>query len=487
MREPAVDEHELDGEQQAGDEPGKQACHRAPKRRSCRAGAPRRAAAAVATIERSAACATSETSAAIHLIVTCWNPHSAVSSSITASAVASSAGVLAHRWILAYHDSCRGKQRCDFERNIDPMARAEEESVSRDETGAGRVLERPDGFYWQAKAASCAARSPRAPKPRPTCLAGGAADGEFDPEPRRCRKPSPSSASPSGSIPTPAVRPRTTSRASKTTEENRGQSPISESCASLEIGLSADFALTPNYFATSTSRSLSAPGSTGLVRWWSKPASIARRRSSSWPQPVSAMSVTPSPRRFADGARHLVAVRARHADVEQRDVGRKAPSSSIAARAVVGDVAPRGREREHARSESAASRLSSATSTRTPAIGAVRLRLRRGLRFRQRIGVRQRQAHDELAALARAARCGPRPLPPCSSTSRCTSDRPMPRPPCERSFERVDLRERLEQALGDLGPDADAVVLHADHDLVAGPLPPRARSRRRRSVYLRRC
>ena len=49
-------------------------------------------------------------------------------------------------------------------------------------------------------------------------LAGGEADSEFDPEPRRCRKPSPSSASPSGSTPTRAVRRRTTSRTSKTTE-----------------------------------------------------------------------------------------------------------------------------------------------------------------------------------------------------------------------------------------------------------------------------
>ena len=42
-------------------------------------------------MERIAAGATSETSAAIHLIVTCWKPHSAVSSNITEIAVASSA------------------------------------------------------------------------------------------------------------------------------------------------------------------------------------------------------------------------------------------------------------------------------------------------------------------------------------------------------------------------------------------------------------
>jgi len=38
----------------------------------------------VARIERIAACITNETSAEIHLIVTCWNPHSMVSASISA-------------------------------------------------------------------------------------------------------------------------------------------------------------------------------------------------------------------------------------------------------------------------------------------------------------------------------------------------------------------------------------------------------------------
>jgi hypothetical protein len=33
----------------------------------------------------------------------------------------------------------------------------------------------------------------------------------------------------------------------------------------------------------------SAFGSTGLTRWWSKPASAVRRRSSGWPQPVKAI------------------------------------------------------------------------------------------------------------------------------------------------------------------------------------------------------
>ena len=83
----------------------------------------------------------------------------------------------------------------------------------------GRVLERPDGFYWESKETK-ELRGPFATRAEAEAdlLAGGDADGEFEPEARRCRKPNPSSASPSGSTPTPAARRRTTSRASKTTE-----------------------------------------------------------------------------------------------------------------------------------------------------------------------------------------------------------------------------------------------------------------------------
>ena len=42
--------------------------------------------------------------------------------------------------------------------------------------------------------------------------------------------------------------------------------------------------------ATPPSSFIRACGSTGLTRWWSKPASCDRRRSSSWPQPVRAIS-----------------------------------------------------------------------------------------------------------------------------------------------------------------------------------------------------
>ena len=151
---------------------------------------------------------TSDTSAAISLIVTCWNPHSAVSSNISDDR----SGV--ERFSLLTH-------RARFWRNMDSCrgAASSEPFHQKEENGAeGRVFERPDGFYWEAKEArSSAARSIRAPKPKPTCCPAARRRRLRRPE-RRCRKPNPSSASPSGSTPTPAARRRTTSPASKITE-----------------------------------------------------------------------------------------------------------------------------------------------------------------------------------------------------------------------------------------------------------------------------
>ena len=44
----------------------------------------------------------------------------------------------------------------------------------------------------------------------------------------------------------------------------------------------------PRFPCRSASSFASDAGSTGLVRWWSNPASSALRLSSSWPHPVSA-------------------------------------------------------------------------------------------------------------------------------------------------------------------------------------------------------
>src|SRR5262249_39968606 len=91
---------------------------------------------AVAMIERIAACAISDTSPAMTLIVTCWNPHSAVRSTISAYALASR-GLRSTAAILAYYRF---------------MARPKKPPVSREEEApAGLILERPDGFYWQEK------------------------------------------------------------------------------------------------------------------------------------------------------------------------------------------------------------------------------------------------------------------------------------------------------------------------------------------------
>ena len=72
----------------------------------------------------------------------------------------------------------------------------------------------------------------------------------------------------------------------------------------------------------------------------------------------------------------------------------------------------------------------------------------------------------------RGPRCAPRRVPPCISTSRLTSVRPMPRPPCDRSSDRstwVNISKTLRQHLG---RDADAVV--------ATPTRPPRRPRARR-------
>jgi hypothetical protein len=52
----------------------------------------------------------------------------------------------------------------------------------KEEAPQGRILERPDGFYWESKEA----RTPRGPfqtraEAEADMLAGGAAEGEFEP------------------------------------------------------------------------------------------------------------------------------------------------------------------------------------------------------------------------------------------------------------------------------------------------------------------
>ena len=73
-------------------------------------------------------------------------------------------------------------------------------------------------------------------------------------------------------------------------------------------------------------------------------------------------------------------------------------------------------------------------------------------------------------------------LDACRRASRpgcLTSVRPMPRPPCERSSDRVDLGEQVEDRRQHLRRDADAVVAHAERR-------PRSASRSTRQPDLRR-
>jgi len=54
--------------------------------------------------------------------------------------------------------------------------------ISREEAAQGRIIERPDGFYWESKAIE----EPRGPfatlaEAEADLLSGGAGDGELDP------------------------------------------------------------------------------------------------------------------------------------------------------------------------------------------------------------------------------------------------------------------------------------------------------------------
>ena len=96
--------------------------------------------------------------------------------------------------------------------------------------------------------------------------------------------------------------------------------------------------LTSVRFAPAPADPCRASGSTGLTRWWSKPASLDRRRSASWPQPVRATISVPlelGPLPQPPG--HLVAVHARQADVQQDDLGPELLGDVQGLGAVVGD------------------------------------------------------------------------------------------------------------------------------------------------------
>ena len=144
-----------------------------------------------------------------------------------------------------------------------------------------------------------------------------------------------------------------------------------------------------------------ASGGIGLVRWWSKPASAVRRRSSSWPQPVNAIRTMPRP---TGGAMRRAT--SKRSDPHCRG---RAATSGMERSAM---VRPRSRSRQSDTSWpascsqscrlSAASRLSSAiriVSSRQP-----RWSRRRGFVFGGSLWTRG--AAPERAALIRAAALG---------------------------------------------------------------------------------
>ena len=147
--------------------------------------------------------------------------------------------------------------------------------------------------------------------------------------------------------------------------------------------------------------------------------------------------------------------------------GRTLRAASSAAAAVVRDRAPRG---PWCRAPSAASRRRR-RCRRRPARGAGGAahgaRAPRGaLAPAARAASRDRQAHGELGCPGRRPSLRASTRPPCSSTRRAPArGRCRARP--ASAVERRRLGEHVEDARQHLGRDADAVVAHADSDLVA--------------------
>ena len=78
-------------------------------------------------------------------------------------------------------------------------------------------------------------------------------------------------------------------------------------------------------------------------------------------------------------------------------------------------------------------------------------------------------------------------LPPCISTSRFTSVRPMPSPPCDRADDALDLREHLEDAAAACRRDADAGVPDRHHHVAPLPLGGQPDAAPRLACTWRRC
>ena len=161
--------------------------------------------------------------------------------------------------------------------------------------------------------------------------------------------------------------------------------------------------------------------------------------------------------------RHRVAAHARHADVEDRDIGMKlrrglergGPSTAFAT------VWPSAVRRKA--SMSRPSSLSSATRIRSGfggRVGSASLACAAGCAC----GI-DRQGDDEFAARP-APSLRTSTMPPCSATRLRTSVRPTPRPARVRSSDTIALHEHVEDPRQQLRRDSDAGVANADAQLI---------------------
>ena len=215
----------------------------------------------------------------------------------------------------------------------------------------------------------------------------------------------------------------------------------------------------------------SASSSAGLIRWWSKPASRARARSSCL-APAGQRDQR-GPRRCGCArrrARDLVAVHAGHADVQQHHVGRERRAQPPARRRRRATCAPAWpcSSQQHAPALSAASALSSTTSTRDGRARPASVAACRGSAPRRRGAARQRQAHRERRcpgrgpSLSRAQRAAMHARPGCA-----TSARPMPRPPWRGRASRRPARTARRRAPASRGAMPMPLSRTRTHGLVA--------------------
>ncbi len=211
----------------------------------------------------------------------------------------------------------------------------------------------------------------------------------------------------------------------------------------------------------SESSLLSVAGSTGLVRWWSKPAS----------RPGDVLLLAPAgegdecdhlgfARAFADAAGRFVAVHLRQSDIEQHRRPDGTAGRLHRLQAVVGDVQFRAPCGSSSKARLwAESRLSSTTRIRDFELAELFLPPGR------RPAARAERANVGTGRWTMNSLPLPGPLlwasivPPCISTRPLTSARPMPSPPCDRSSAGSPARTSRRCAT-DVGGDADAGVPH---------------------------